>query len=131
MSSSGSVTFSLASSLSQRLLDDLGARIVVLVNAMAKAHQALAADFLSLAAAMNLRAVVAGLMDVLEHFEHRLVGAAVQRAPQAHTPAAALANRLAWLDATMRTVEVEQFCSWSACSRKIRSSALTTSGLSS
>ena len=31
----------------------------------------------------------------------------------------------------MRTVEVEQFCSWSACSRKIRSSALTTSGFNS
>jgi len=47
---------------------------------------------------------------------------------RAHTPAAALANRLASLDATIRTVEVEQFCSWSACRRKIKSSALTTSG---
>ena len=29
----------------------------------------------------------------------------------AHTPAAALANKFASLDATIRTVEVEQFCS--------------------
>ena len=49
----------------------------------------------------------------------------------AQTPAAALANRFAWLEATMRTVEVEQFCSWSACSRKIRSRAFTTSGFKS
>ena len=30
--------------------------------------------------------------------------------------------------ATIRTVEVEQFCSWSACRMKIRSIASTTSG---
>ena len=45
--------------------------------------------------------------------------------------AAIVAKRLAWLEATRRTVEVEQFCSWSACSRKIRSSAFTTSGFNS
>ena len=32
------------------------------------------------------------------------------------------------LDPTMRTVDVEQFCSWSACRRKMRSSAFTISG---
>ena len=46
----------------------------------------------------------------------------------AHTPAAAEANIPAWLDATMRTVEVEQFCSWSAWRMKTTSSARTNSG---
>ena len=47
---------------------------------------------------------------------------------RADTPAAQLANRLAPELATMRTVEVEQFCSWSACSTQKRLSAFTTSG---
>jgi len=37
-------------------------------------------------------------------------------------------NRLAALDPTVRTVEVEQFCSWSAWRRRSRLSARATSG---
>ena len=47
------------------------------------------------------------------------------------TPADTDANRLAWLDPTSRTVDVEQFCSWSACSRKSMSRVLATSGSTS
>ena len=47
------------------------------------------------------------------------------------TPADTDAKRLAWLEPTSRTVEVEQFCSWSACSRKSMSSVLATSGSTS
>ncbi|KFC50170.1 hypothetical protein GY12_21885 [Micrococcus luteus] len=43
-------------------------------------------------------------------------------------PADTEANRLAWVEPTRRTVEVEAFCSWSACSMSSRSRALTTSG---
>ncbi len=43
-------------------------------------------------------------------------------------PADTDANRLAWPEPTSRTVEVEQFCSWSACRMKSRSSALTSAG---
>ena len=39
-----------------------------------------------------------------------------------------LANTLASLDPTTRTVEVEQFCSWSACRTNSMSRALATSG---
>ena len=58
------------------LLDDLGARVVVLVDAVAEAHQALVAvlDALDELADLVLAA------DALEHPEHGLVGAAVQRA---------------------------------------------------
>ena len=44
------------------------------------------------------------------------------------TPAEMLANTLASLEPTTRTVEVEQFCSWSACSTNSMSRALATSG---
>jgi hypothetical protein len=47
---------------------------------------------------------------------------------RALTPGAHEANMLAPEEATMRTVEVEQFCSWSACSIRNRLSARTTSG---
>jgi len=47
---------------------------------------------------------------------------------RAQTPAETEAKRLAPPEATMRTVEVEQFCSWSAWSSRMRSSALATSG---
>jgi hypothetical protein len=50
---------------------------------------------------------------------------------RAQTPAEHEANMLAWLEATMRTVEVEQFCSWSACSARKRLSARVTSGVGS
>src|SRR5665647_487086 len=48
---------------------------------------------------------------------------------RAQTPAAAEAYRLACDEATMRTVDVEQFCSWSAWSTSIRLSAEATSGV--
>ena len=44
-------------------------------------------------------------------------------------PAAIAAYGLAPVDPTSRTVEVEAFCSWSACRMKIRSSALARVGL--
>ena len=46
-------------------------------------------------------------------------------------PAEIDANRLACDEPTSRTVEVEQFCSWSACSMSSRSSAPTMTGSSS
>ena len=46
-------------------------------------------------------------------------------------PAETEANRLALDDPTSRTVEVEQFCSWSACRISSWSSALTSFGLTS
>ena len=44
-------------------------------------------------------------------------------------PAAMQANGLAPDDPARRTVEVEAFCSWSACSMKMRSSARASTGL--
>ncbi len=46
-------------------------------------------------------------------------------------PAEIDANRFACAEPTSRTVEVEQFCSWSACRMSSRSSALTNSGSTS
>ena len=46
-------------------------------------------------------------------------------------PAAIDANRLASLEPTRRTVDVEQFCSWSACRISSCLSACTTVGLTS
>ena len=46
-------------------------------------------------------------------------------------PAETEAKRFASEEPTRRTVEVEQFCSWSACRISSRSSALTISGSSS
>jgi hypothetical protein len=43
-------------------------------------------------------------------------------------PAEMLAKRLASLEPTTRTVEVEQFCSWSACRTNSMSRALATAG---
>src|SRR6516165_2279780 len=44
-------------------------------------------------------------------------------------PAAMQANGLAPEEPAMRTVEVEAFCSWSACRMKILSSASASTGL--
>ena len=44
-------------------------------------------------------------------------------------PAAMQANGLAPDEPAMRTVEVEAFCSWSACRMKILSSASASTGL--
>src|SRR5205823_2880612 len=50
--------------------------------------------------------------------------------PHKHaTPAAIAANGLVPLEAHRRTVEVEAFCSWSACRMKMRSSARTSTSL--
>jgi hypothetical protein len=49
----------------------------------------------------------------------------------AEMPAETLANRLACDEPTMRTVLVEQFCSWSACRISSRSSALAITGSTS
>jgi hypothetical protein len=49
----------------------------------------------------------------------------------AFTPADTEANMFAWLDPTRRTVEVEQFCSWSACRTKSMSSTLACTGSTS
>ena len=46
-------------------------------------------------------------------------------------PAEIEANRLACDEPTSRTVDVEQFCSWSACRMNSMSSALATSGSTS
>ncbi len=45
------------------------------------------------------------------------------------TPAAMAANGLVPLEAHMRTVDVDAFCSWSACRMKMRSSARTSTSL--
>ena len=63
------------------LLHDLGARIVVLVDAVAEAHQP-ERVVLVLGPRDVLRNVL-DLADFAEHLERRLVGAAVRRAPQA------------------------------------------------
>src|SRR5665213_361704 len=46
------------------------------------------------------------------------------------TPAAMAANGLVPDDAHMRTVDVDAFCSWSACRMRMRSSARTSTSLS-
>ena len=63
------------------LLHDLGARIVVLVDPVAEAHQA-ERIVLVLGAGDEFRDAVDGA-DLLQHVERRLVGAAMGRAPQA------------------------------------------------
>ena len=63
------------------LFDDDRARVEALVNAVAEAHEAAVAD-LVFHFGEELGAVVAFVVDFLEHFEHRLVGAAVERAPK-------------------------------------------------
>ncbi len=50
---------------------------------------------------------------------------------RAWMPEDTLANRLACAEPTRRTVEVEQFCSWSACRISSWSIALTVSGSAS
>jgi folate-dependent phosphoribosylglycinamide formyltransferase PurN len=57
-----------------------------------------------------------------EHRERGFVGAAMGRAHRQAMPAAIQANGLAPEEPAIRTVEVEAFCSWSACRMKILSS---------
>ena len=63
------------------LLDDDSARVEALVDAVAEAHEAAVAD-LVFHLGEELRAVVAFVVDFFEHFEHRLVGAAVEWTPK-------------------------------------------------
>src|SRR3954447_2058891 len=65
------------------LLHDLRARIVVLVDAVAEAHEA-EAVVLVLGPADIFRDTL-GLADLTQHIERRLVGAAVGRSPEAGT----------------------------------------------
>ena len=127
MSKIGSLIERFLSSLSQVALMIVARGIVVLVDAMAEAHQAEAAVFLLGQIDVFLDVAAFG-PDLLEHLDARLVGPAVQRAPQAQMPAEIEANRLASLEPTMRTVDVLQFCSWSACTINSKFSASTKSG---
>jgi len=109
MSSSGSATPNLASSLSPICLR-MRRAVVVLVDPVAEAHQPLLV--VGLLHELHEVLVVATLVaDLLEHLDDRLVGAAVQRTQSAEMPALTAAYRLALLEPTVRTVAVEQFCS--------------------
>jgi hypothetical protein len=66
--------------------------------------------------------------DLFEHLEHRLVGAAVQRAVQRVDAGRDRREQVGLREPTSRTVEVEQFCSWSACRMNSMSSALHRPG---
>ena len=79
MSSSGSRTPSLLQDRVGRLLDDRRARVVVLVDAVAEAHE-LDAVLLVLDLLDEGVDVAAVLEDAVEHLEDRRVGATVQRA---------------------------------------------------
>ena len=68
-------------------------------------------------------------LDLAQHVEARLVGAAVRGPHRQATPAAIAANGFVPDDAHMRTVDVDAFCSWSACRMKMRSTARTSTSL--
>jgi hypothetical protein len=104
-------------------LDDLRARVEVLVDAVTEAHEQ-EPGVLVLGLVDVLLEVAAVVVDHLEHLEHLLVGAAVPRAPEREMPALTEVNRLALELPTMRTVDVEQFCSWSAWRMSSRSRML-------
>ena len=70
-----------AKELVARFLDDLGAGIVMFVNAVAETHEAFAA-VLVLGGGDKGMAVVAGIVDLLQHLDDGLVGPAVERSPQ-------------------------------------------------
>ena len=84
----------LGQQLVARCFDDRRARIVVLINAMAEAHQAEAALLIFGHVDVLLHVAAVG-QDGFEHFDAGLVGPAVQRSPQAQMPAEIEANRLA------------------------------------
>jgi len=61
-------------------LHRLGARIVILVNPVAKTHQAYA-----LTLVLHLLHIIGNLVhgaDLFQHFQRRFIGAAMRRAPQ-------------------------------------------------
>ena len=63
------------------LLDDLHARVEVLVDPVAEAHQARGV-VAALGPLDEFRAVMPSVADLLEHLDHGLVGAAVGRPPE-------------------------------------------------
>ncbi len=81
MSKIGSLILQLGQQLVAGLLDDRGPRVVVLVDAMAEAHQAEAAGLVLGHVDVLLHVAAVG-PDGLEHLDAGLVGPAVQRAPQ-------------------------------------------------
>ncbi len=118
MSSSASRWPSLLRTLVGGLLDDRGARVVVLVDPVPEAHQP------------DAVLLVLDLRHERRRRRRRCAGSArsisstAWLAPPCSGPNSALmpaetdANRLACEEPTSRTVEVEQFCSWSACRTK-------------
>ena len=123
MSSRSSRLPSVGEHLVGGLLDDRRARVVVLVDPVAEAHQ--------------LDAVLL-VLDPLDERRRRRrrrrgssssISSTAWLAPPCSGPNSALmpaeteANRLACDEPTSRTVDVEQFCSWSACRMSSRSSA--------
>jgi hypothetical protein len=126
MSSSGSLTPSLARTSSAGLLDDLGARVVVLVDAVAEAHQ--------LDAALLVLDLAHEVLDVAP--ESRIcssISSTAWLAPPCSGPEQRVdaggdrREEVGVRRADQRTVEVEQFCSWSACRISSRSSARSRS----
>jgi hypothetical protein len=116
----------LAQHLVAGLLHDLGARVAILVDPVAEAHQPEAV------------VLVLGAADVFRDARacrSRRACSAPPRwrrrapAPQAAQPAAMQANGLAPEEPASRTVEVEAFCSWSACRMKMRSIARASTAL--
>ena len=108
-------------------LHRLGARIVILVDAMAKAHQAEAVVL------VLGRFTYSGMRSTVP-ISSSIFSAASLAPPCAGPhrqamPAAMQAKGLAPDEPASRTVEVEAFCSWSACRMKMVSSALASTGL--
>jgi hypothetical protein len=68
-----------------RLLDDLRARIVILVYPVTKTHKPFPA-ILVLCGFYELGAIISLFMNLLQHLQHRLIGASVQRPPQRAYP---------------------------------------------
>ena len=105
-----------------RLLDDAGAWVEVLVAAVAEAHESGSCRSCPLALVNpgTTGEAAFGVADGLEHLDDRLVAcAARQWSPQCGDASRhSCCTRLAWDEPTTRTVEVEQFCSWSACKMK-------------
>ena len=122
-SSSGSSLMPSSSSTSwQVCLHDLRARVVVFVDAVAEAHQ-------PEGIVLVLRALDE-FGDAVDVCRSRAAScSAASLAPpwagphRQAMPAAMQANGLAPVEPARRTVEVEAFCSWSACRMKMRSIA--------
>src|SRR5262245_4732388 len=109
------------------LLHDLGARVVMLVDPVAEAHQA-EAIVLSLA-----RRMYSGMRSGLPISRSMFSAASLAppwAGPHRHAqPAAMQAKGLAPEEPASLTVEVEAFCSWSACKMKMRSIARASTAL--